>query len=163
MAKIDGSTQGQFRSPVSQKSKKKKASSQIPGAFLGRFMSGHSSKVDAPEISSITTEEELMSVIDSIHRLGENLLKNPNLDSFARYKQAIRDFIAHVTHNAYVTEEHLSRKNILNQKKYVIIQVIDEKLDTLSQSVLASQKRQIDMLSSIEEIQGLLIDIFHVS
>jgi uncharacterized protein YaaR (DUF327 family) len=57
----------------------------------------------------------------------------------------------------------LSRHNILNQKKYTIIEVIDERLDRLTRQVLASQGQQLDLLADIEEIQGLLVDILHVS
>ena len=162
MAKIDGSTQGQFRSTFLPGSRKKKKSLPVFGGVLGKLMSGSSKAVSA-ETSDINTDEELRAVIDSIHQLGENLLKYPGPDILAQYKQSVRDFIAHVTRKTYSTEEYVSRKNILKQKRYVLIQTIDTKLDALSRTILSSQKQQVDMLSNIEEIQGLLIDMIHVS
>jgi hypothetical protein len=47
----------------------------------------------------------------------------------------------------------------LNNKKYTSIQVIDKKLEDLAAMLLRNQGQHIDMLSSLEEIKGLLIDL----
>jgi len=47
----------------------------------------------------------------------------------------------------------------MQQKKYVIIRVIDEKLEDLAAHVLKSQGEQLDILDRIDEINGLLIDL----
>ena len=162
MAKINRSSGGGIRPPVSQNSKSTAEGGKVFKGLLGR-LTADSSTAESNEISHIDTEAELQSVVDSIHQLGEKLLAYPVPDTLAAYKQAVRNFITHVTHTAYATKEYLSRKNILNQKKYVLIQVVDEKLEKLSRNVLTSQKQQIDMLCCIEEIQGLLINLLHVS
>ena len=42
---------------------------------------------------------------------------------------------------------------------YGIIRLIDENLDALAQELVEDEKNQIDILSRIGEIEGLLLDI----
>ncbi len=161
MDRIDNSLKGKLRpGSFSSKGKRKTAPSRISGSEQSRTGLFN---VEETEAVPITNDTELQEVVNSIHRLGDRLLKYPHPDTVAHYRQAVRNFINHVTGNAYTTREYISRRDILNQKKYVLIQTIDEKLDTLSRNVLGSQKNQLDLLSTIEEIQGLLVNLIHVS
>lgn len=163
MARIDGPAEERFGVSPSRSRKKKSGGRVSASGTAGARPDFPDVQNAGAGISEINTDEELQSVIDSIHQLGDNLLKYPNPDTLARYKQAVRDFIAHVTHNAYAAVEYLSRKDILKQKKYILIQTVNEKLEKLSKNILSSQKSQIELLSSIEEIQGLLVDLVHVT
>jgi len=90
-----------------------------------------------------------------------------------RYKQAVRNFINYVVQNCYSKEDE---EGILNKfkpsfkgkrgtpeateaKRYVKIQVIDKKLEDLAAMLLSSQGRQMELVSRLEEIKGLLIDL----
>lgn len=168
MDKIDGTSGYFYRPDVSNKEKKdKKASSAKKSGFggvLGQLFGSRSEAAgDLGPAAEIHSDEELKALIDDIHEMGENLLRFPGIDNLARYKQAVKDFLSHTTGHAFRAEEHISRRNILNQKKYTIIKVVDEKLEKLSKAVLSSQSKQIELLSDIEEIQGLLVDILHAS
>jgi uncharacterized protein YaaR (DUF327 family) len=44
-------------------------------------------------------------------------------------------------------------------KEYTKIQVIDKKLEDLAAMLLSSQVRQMELVSRLEEIRGLLIDL----
>ena len=56
-------------------------------------------------------------------------------------------------------EEKTSGVNILKRKRFTIIKVVDKKLNDLTKELIKNQKIQIDILSRIEEINGLLIDL----
>ena len=47
----------------------------------------------------------------------------------------------------------------MQQKKYVILRVVDEKLERLTAHVLKGQADQLDILRRIDEINGLLVDL----
>lgn len=167
MEKIDGTSGFLYRPDVTNREKKQEKSgkSQKSGfsGVLGKIFGKESEGAHLDPAHEIHNEEELRQLIDDIQQFGDALIRFPGIDNLTRYKQAIRDFVSHTTGHAFAAEEHISRRNILNQKKYVIVSVIDEKLEKLTSRVLASQNQQMDLLDDIEEIQGLLIDILHVS
>ncbi len=166
MDRIDGPGNFLFRPDLENQDKKAKKKSKTPASgfknVLGTLISGPATNISLAGSEGIQNDEELEEIVDSIHRYGDELIKFPGVDNLARYKQAVGNFIRHVVRNAYTVEEQLSRKNILNQKKYTIVKVVDEKLENLSRAVLGAQNKQMDLLGSIEEIQGLLVDILHV-
>ena len=56
-------------------------------------------------------------------------------------------------------EEKISGVNILRRKKFTLVKVIDKKLESLAAEVLKNQRDQIGILSAIEEINGLLVNL----
>ena len=58
-------------------------------------------------------------------------------------------------------EETLGIRNphTMQQKKYVIIRVVDERLESLAAHVLKNQTDQMDILQRIDEIHGMLVDL----
>jgi uncharacterized protein YaaR (DUF327 family) len=167
MEKIDGTSGFLYRPDVTSREKKQEKSGKSQkssfNGVLGKLFSRPAEGGELGPAHEIHSDEELRGLIEDIQNFGEALIKFPGVDNLSRYKQAVRDFVNHTTGHAYRAEEQLSRHNILNQKKYTIIEVIDERLDRLTRQVLASQGQQLDLLADIEEIQGLLVDILHVS
>ena len=103
--------------------------------------------------------DDLEELLDEIHSLGERLAENPTLERVTAYKQAVREFMSFVVRNSLSVEEHESRANILNRKRYTLITVIDTKLEQLAAGVLLNQRGQLELLGRINEIQGLLVDL----
>jgi len=99
--------------------------------------------------------------MDQIHDLGQKLMKQQTLEHVKAYKAAIKALMQHFIQYGLETNELISNRNVMNQKKYTIISVIDEKLERLVSGILQSQVKQMDMLAKLEEIQGLLIDLIH--
>ncbi len=48
---------------------------------------------------------------------------------------------------------------VLDEKKWVKIKVVDEKLEKLASYIVQSQKNQLTILKKIEEIEGILVDL----
>ena len=57
------------------------------------------------------------------------------------------------------TEEKYSGSNILRRKKYRLIKIMDKKLEQFVLDFLRNQGQEIDILSRVDEINGLIIDI----
>jgi uncharacterized protein YaaR (DUF327 family) len=71
----------------------------------------------------------------------------------------VKQFIGYlVTHNIDVTEQ-FSGTTIMRRKKYMLIKVIDDKLETLSKEFLRGQSASLSILGRVEEINGLLVDL----
>jgi uncharacterized protein YaaR (DUF327 family) len=70
----------------------------------------------------------------------------------------IREFLEHVRENMYHVEKHTGGK--MRQKIYTIARIIDRKLEALTELVLTQQARNIDLLATLDEIRGMLIDLY---
>ncbi|PIE04641.1 MAG: hypothetical protein CSA76_03210 [Spirochaetales bacterium] len=111
-----------------------------------------------PGLSGSETLEELL---DNVHEAGERLRRDPVLGPLDEYKKAVRRFLKYILIHATEVDESLGIRNprTLQQKKYVVIRVIDKKLESLAAHVLRNQAEQLDILRRIEEIEGMLVDL----
>ena len=104
-------------------------------------------------------EESLEKMLDAIHSIGEKIRENANYQTVSNYKNAVRAFIKHVVAGALMVEEKHSSPNILRQKKFTLVKIIDQKLERLASGVLMNQHDTLDILARIDEINGLLINL----
>ena len=75
------------------------------------------------------------------------------------------DKLAKHRDNEIVNRSHsFSRENFLDKRGrhrvYGIVRLVDEKLDALAQELVKDEKDNMEILSKIGEIRGLLLDIF---
>jgi hypothetical protein len=99
------------------------------------------------------------NLVDEISRQGERFSKNPNFQELKTYKSLVKAFLAHVTEHMYSTEHHVGGTR-LKQKLYTVTRIIDERLEALSKLILEQQGKNIDLLATLDEIRGLLIDLY---
>ena len=106
------------------------------------------------------SEEIMTELMDAVHNAGSNLLDRPFPDEIIKYKKAVRDFIHYVVENCYGVEKSQTRLRELRKlKPHVQIQVIDHKLEELAAAILSGQTAQLEMVSKMNEIKGLLVDL----
>jgi len=128
--------------------------------------------VDENEIEKATVVEEkyphdvdasIEELIDSLHSTGEKLKESPTLENIEIYKRSVSDFIQFIVKHALVAEKiEGSRFHPLKkQYKYTIIRVINEKLDRLAAGIIQNQYSQLDILSRVDEINGMVVDLLH--
>jgi len=121
------------------------------------------------------SDESVNLLMDDVRDAGDKLLSRPLPDEIIRYKQAVRNFINYIIKNNFSKrfDEAIPNKfkpgfkgdrngpRAENRQPYTIIEVIDKKLENMAAMLLANQRHQLDLVSSIEEIKGLLIDLLH--
>lgn len=115
-------------------------------------------------LTSAIEDADLQAKIDrmlkDINVQGRLIAKHMDIREMKRYRGLIKEFL-----NEIVNRSHkFSRENFLDRRGrhrvYGIIRLIDENLDELAQELVEDEKNQIDILSRIGEIEGLLLDIF---
>jgi len=104
------------------------------------------------------SEEALTELMDAVHSAGSDLVDRPFHDEILRYKRAVRDFINYVVENAFTMEKSETRRRG-KTKIHVQVQVIDKKLEELAAAILSGQANQLERVSKIDEIKGLLVDL----
>jgi uncharacterized protein YaaR (DUF327 family) len=119
------------------------------------------------------SEETVNTLMDEVRNTGDILKSRPFSEEILRYKQAVRNFVNYVVQNTYSISYEEGLPNFIKPgfkgrrgtpeamrgKEYVKIQVIDKKLEDLAAMLLSSQMRQMELVSRLEEIRGLLIDL----
>ena len=121
-----------------------------------------SSKSISNSFFDLESDDKLEDLLDEIHERGDNLKEGASLKELLEYKKAVKKFIKYVINNTLESEIIEGAKfNVLKrkQKKYTLIKVIDTKLEQLAAGVMQNHAGKLNMLTRIEEIQGLIVDL----
>jgi len=119
------------------------------------------------------SDDTVNTLMDEVRNTGDILKSRPFPEEIMRYKQAVRSFINYVVKNSYSLDHEEGIPNFMKPgfkgrrgtpkamegKEYTKIQVIDKKLEDLAAMLLSSQIRQMELVSRLEEIRGLLVDL----
>lgn len=114
-------------------------------------------------ISSIEESElaeRLNTLMGEITEQGEKIKKRRDISDMRRYRALVKDFM-----NEVVNRSHkFSRENFLDKRGrhrvYGMIHLVDEKLDQIAAELIKDEQDIMLILNNIDEIRGLLIDIF---
>jgi len=165
MDKIDFSIASLFNSPdvLKQKSKKTKPGDELKGSGKIYFTDAMKKAINeagelGPLLRYAPSEEALLELMDAVHSAGSDLLDRPFQDEILNYKRAVRNFIHYVVENTFEIEKSQSRRKG-KTKIHVQIQVIDRKLEELAAAILSGQASQMEKVSKVDEIKGLLVDL----
>lgn len=120
----------------------------------GSFKFALASKIEESEL-----QYRLTLMMEDITEQGKRLKKHMDIRDMKRYRALIKDFL-----NEVVTRSHqFSRENFLDRRGrhrvYGIIKLVDENLDQLASELIKDEKEHLMVLSKIDEIRGMLLDI----
>jgi len=114
-------------------------------------------------ISNIEEQElqnRLNLMLEEITGQGKRLKKHMDVRDMRKYRTLIKSFM-----NEIINRSHkFTRENFLDRRGrhrvYGIVKLIDENLDELAKELIKDEKDTLLILSKIDEIRGLLLDIF---
>ena len=114
----------------------------------------------ASNIAEQDLQVRLSTMMQEIIQQGDRISKKMDVRDMKKYRALIKDFM-----NEIVNRSHkFSRENFLDKKGrhrvYGIIRQVDDTLDELARELVKDEKDHIAILSRIDEIRGLLLDIF---
>lgn len=114
----------------------------------------------ASNIEEAGLAERLNLMLEEIVMQGDKIVKRMDVRDMRRYRTLIKEFM-----NEIVNRSHkFSRENFLDRRGrhrvYGIIRLVDEKLDELAQELVSEECDKIAILAKVDEIRGLLLDIF---
>lgn len=113
-------------------------------------------------ISSIEEQElqaRLSVLMDEIAAQGKRITKHMDVVDMRHYRELIKEFM-----NEVVNRSHkFSRQNFLDKRGrhrvYGMIKLVDKALDELAMELIKEEKDSLLILSKIDEIRGMLLDI----
>lgn len=105
-------------------------------------------------------QERLSAMFEEITMQGKRISKHTDVRDMMKYRTLIKDFL-----NEIVNRSHkFSRENFLDRRGrhrvYGIIKLIDQNLDELAKELMQEEKDNLSILNKVDEIRGLLLDIF---
>lgn len=114
-------------------------------------------------LSSIEEQElqaHLSVMMEEITQQGNKLSRRMDVKDLQEYRRLIREFMNEIAAHTH----EFSRENFLDRKGrhrvYGIVKKINQTLDELAEELLSEEKDRISILSKIDEIRGLILDIF---
>jgi Uncharacterized protein conserved in bacteria len=114
----------------------------------------------SPEEKRKAIEDILAGLQDKVYSCGSNLADNVNTDTINEYKAAVRAFVNFAVNNALDVKSIISGGlNPLKQRNYVIVKVINKKIEKLTNELLFNQLEKFQILERLDEIKGLLVDL----
>lgn len=106
--------------------------------------------------------DQLDKVMEQIRDLGKRVTTYRTYNDILRYRSLIKNFISFYVKNSMEAQMVGSYKNpifLANEDKKMIIHLIDQKLEELTINFLNLHDKPIQLLKSIELIEGLIIDL----
>jgi hypothetical protein len=113
----------------------------------------------ASSIEEAQLQQRVNSLLEDIGAQGERIARHMDIRDMKKYRELIKDFMNEVVYRSH----KFSRENFLDRRGrhrvYGIIRLVDENLDELAKELVKDEVDHLDILSRIDEIRGLLIDI----
>jgi uncharacterized protein YaaR (DUF327 family) len=166
MAKVDGadfqpSLAGLgFLRPSSRKDGPRKGAKAGKGIFRGLLSEAEeSAEGGLGSLDQGDPGQPMEKLLDAVTEAGEDLKREPTVDRIKSYKAAVRRFMTRVVSEGFDTEERSGGVNFKKRKKYTLVRVVDEKLESLAAEILHHQRDQLEILRRLDEIRGLLVDL----
>lgn len=104
-------------------------------------------------------QEKLNSMMEQITVQGDKISKHMNIKDMKKYRELVKGFL-----NEVVSRSHeFSRENFLDRRGrhrvYGIVRLVDKNLDDLAGELVKDEKDHLAIISKIDDIRGLLLDI----
>ena len=91
---------------------------------------------------------------------GNKIKKHMDIRDMRQYRALIKSFMNEIVNHSHA----FSRENFLDRRGrhrvYGIVRLVDENLDKLAEQLIADEKDAMGILATVDEIKGLIMDIF---
>lgn len=104
-------------------------------------------------------EEHVKELAAKIDEQGRRLTQRADVGEMERYRELIAELLNEVVSNAYAFRREKSIDSKGRIRICATITKINEKLDELAGKILDGNRDQLEIISRIDDIRGLILDI----
>ncbi len=101
--------------------------------------------------------EQLKKMISDIKKKGNRLVITKTYADVRAYKRMIKEYLESVLQYMYENKKDIS---FWQTQYFITVETIDNKLEELTNKLLENEIENINIASTIDEIQGLVVDIY---
>ena len=101
----------------------------------------------------------LQELKNKIDEQGNLLSDKVNVTEYEKYRKLIREFIDEIVSNGYTFSREDTFASRGRHRYIATVKIVDQKLDELGKEVMKEQADKLEILSRIDDIRGLLLDL----
>ncbi len=135
------------------------ANAQVEQKQQARESDGSFKFMLASNIEEKDFQAKISVMLNEISDMGRKISKKTDIRDMKRYRELIKNFLNEVVYRSH----SFTRENFLDKRGrhrvYGIVKLIDSNLDELAAELIKDEKDNLLILSKVDEITGLLIDI----
>ncbi|WP_040212073.1 YaaR family protein [Clostridium polynesiense] len=102
-------------------------------------------------------QDQLKKSIEEINKKGNRLAVTKCYADVKAYKNLIKEYLQDVLEYMYNVKKDIS---FWQTQYFITVETIDSKLEELTELLLNNEKENLSIASTIDEIQGLIVDIY---
>lgn len=103
------------------------------------------------------SEEQLKEMMEDIKKKGNRLAVTKCYADVRAYKKLIQQYLKSVLDYMYSINKDIS---FWQTQYFITVDTVDKKLEELTEMLLKNEKENLDIASTIDEITGLIVDIY---
>lgn len=104
--------------------------------------------------------EQIKSLISDIEKQGAILSRRADMGELQKYREMITSLMNETVSNGFVFNKEGNIGMNGRNRVYVTIRKINEKLDEMTQKILNDEKSNLNILNDVDDIRGLLVDMY---
>lgn len=108
---------------------------------------------------SQASQEELHQRLQDIYRQGERLSKSMTIRELRLYRNMVKKFLEDTVRKGIAIRDARGWDRRGRSKRYRLVEEIDEALLTLADELLQSEQGKMQLLNTVGEIRGMLINL----
>lgn len=103
------------------------------------------------------SEEQLKKMMDDIKKKGNRLVITKTYADVRLYKKMIKEYLESVLQFMYDTKKDIS---FWQTQYFITVDTVDQRLEELTNALLGDEHENLNIASTIDEIQGLIVDMY---
>ncbi|PJZ71085.1 hypothetical protein CH373_00750 [Leptospira perolatii] len=104
---------------------------------------------------------DLNSLLRDLPDAERNFLKSPSYENLAVYKKIVQGILKQVMERNSSVDTLRSRVRGGNDKIFQIVNVIDDKIQTLADFIIHPENSTFDLMKRMDDIRGMLVDLMN--
>ena len=116
--------------------------------------------------SKLTTETEqvylkrIEGLVQDIERQGAKLAERADMAEMQKYREMITSLLNETVSNGFAFSKEGKIGVNGRSKIFAMIKTVNDKLDSMTKKILSEEKDNINLLDDVDDIRGLLVDMF---
>lgn len=103
------------------------------------------------------SEQQLKEMLEDIKKKGNRLAITKCYADVASYKRRIKEYLESILNYMYGVKKDIS---FWQTQYFITVETVDSKLEELTQMLLSDERENLNVASTIDEISGLIVDIY---
>lgn len=128
-----------------------------------KVLSVDASRSFSRKLSDLSQEQQYRRAQELIARIqeqGEVVIKRADMRELQKYRRMVTELMEEAVSGAFAFQKSGRFDARGRHRVFAIVKKVNGRLDDLTQQMLSDQKDNLEMLDAIDDIRGLMVDLF---